>query len=65
MRVIAQVMFWLAVLLMVDAAVGLWTLHFWSTRMPGVNVRRIAFWEVGTAAVLLAGYYALVRWAGA
>lgn len=51
------IIFWLAVLLLLDAGLALFFLGSWQKRLPGLNIKLIAAIEVALAAVLLALYY--------
>ncbi|MFH0953599.1 MAG: hypothetical protein V1873_04650 [Verrucomicrobiota bacterium] len=49
----ATILFWVSIVMLVDAAIGLWGLNYWQKLMPRVNVRLIALIEACAAAVLL------------
>lgn len=55
----SKIVFWIGILMLVDAAIDLWGLNFWQRLMPQVNVKRIALWEALLAVLLLAGWFAL------
>ena len=50
---LATILFWISIVMLVDAAVGLWGLNYWQRLMPSVNVKLIALIEAATAGVLL------------
>lgn len=52
-------MFWIAVVMLVDAAIDLWGLNFWQKLVPQVNVKRLALIEALVALVLLMIYFGL------
>jgi hypothetical protein len=45
--------FWAAIVLLVDAAFGLWNNDRFSEMAPKINIQRIAFIEAGAAFALL------------
>lgn len=49
--------FWAAVVLLVDAAVGLWNHERFSGLSPKINIPLIAFAEAGVAIVLLTVHF--------
>ena len=53
------IIFWLAILLLVDAGIGLWGLNYWQKMVPRINIKRIAFIEAAGALLLLAVYWLL------
>ncbi len=56
-------LFWAAVVLLVDAAIGFGGLNYWDRVMPKLNVRLLATVEMLVAALLLLIYFA-GRWLG-
>ena len=53
--------FWLAVLLLVDASIGLWGLNVWQQLAPNHDIKTIAFWEALAALTMLIIYFMLGR----
>lgn len=49
--------FWAAMILMLDAAFGLWNHERLGKMAPKINIPLLAFAEVGAAIVLLAVHY--------
>jgi hypothetical protein len=49
--------FWLAIALLVDAAVGLWWADRWQKLAPRLNVQRLALIEAAAAIVILLVHY--------
>lgn len=45
--------FWIAVLMLVDAAFGLWGESTWQAMLPNIRIRRIALIEALVALVIL------------
>lgn len=45
--------FWVAVVMLADAGIGLWGLNLWQKVVPGWNIRRIAQTEALTALLIL------------
>lgn len=52
-------MFWIGIILMIDASIGLWGESYWKRLTPGLHIRMIAFIELGVAVVLIAASYLL------
>jgi len=55
------IVFWLAVLMLVDAAIGLWGLNVWQQLAPNLDIKTIAFWEALAAMTMLIIYFVLGR----
>ena len=53
--------FWLAVLMLVDAAIGLWGLNIWQQLAPSLDIKKIAFYETLAALVMLIAYFVIRR----
>jgi hypothetical protein len=49
--------FWLAIVMLVDAAIGLWWSNRWQKLAPRVNVPRLALMEAAAAMVILAVHF--------
>ena len=49
--------FWAAIVLLVDAAFGLWNNDRFSKMTPKINIPRIAFIEAGVAVILLTVHF--------
>ena len=49
--------FWLAVVMLVDAAIGLWGLNLWQQMAPKLNIKKLAFYETLVALVMLIVYF--------
>ena len=45
--------FWIAVVMLVDAACGLWGESTWQAMLPKIRIRRIALLEAAAALTLL------------
>ncbi len=56
----AAIRFWLAVVMLTDAAVGLLGARHWQRMAPRVNIQRIALIEAAAALIILAIHF----WAG-
>ena len=52
-----NIRFWLAIVLLVDSAVGLWGFSRLEALVPGVPVRRLALVEAGLGLLLLARHF--------
>ena len=52
-----NIAFWAAVIMLVDAAIGLWGLNYWERIVPNLNVKRIALVEVVVSLVILGTYF--------
>ncbi len=50
------IIFWLAILLLVDAGIGLWGLNYWQKMVPRIHIKRIALIEAAGALLLLVFY---------
>ena len=53
--------FWVAVLMLVDAAIGLWGLNVWQQLAPRINIKKVAFYETLAALVMLIAYFVIRR----
>jgi len=51
------IIFWVAVLLLADAGMGLLFLTAWQKRLPSLNIQKIATVEVLISSILLAVYF--------
>jgi hypothetical protein len=49
--------FWLAILMLVDASIGLWWSDRWQRIAPRVNVQRVALIEAAVALSILAMHF--------
>ena len=49
--------FWAAIVLLVDAAFGLWNHERFAEMVPKINIPRIAFVEAGAAIALLTVHF--------
>ena len=49
--------FWAAIVLLVDAAFGLWNYERFAEMVPKINIPRIAIIEAGAAIVLLSVHF--------
>jgi len=52
-----HILFWISVIMLVDAAIDLWGLPFWQRLVPGFNVKKIAFYEILAALFLLIVFF--------
>jgi hypothetical protein len=53
----SAIRFWAAIVLLLDASFGLWNHERFSNLAPKINIRLVAFVEVGVAILLLAVHY--------
>lgn len=51
-------LFWIGIVLVVDAAIDLYALDFFRQRLPQINVRKIALFESLIGLILLIVYFA-------
>jgi hypothetical protein len=59
MSTFASILFWLGIVLMIDGACGLFFQGKWQKMARGLDIRRIAFVELGLSLALLTGHYIL------
>ena len=53
MATLQTIRFWIAIIMLVDAALGLWGSHRWQKMIPGLNIVRVALIEALAALTLL------------
>jgi hypothetical protein len=54
-----NILFWIAIVMLVDAAIGLWSVNYWQKLAPRFPIQRIAFIEASLALLLLTLYFLL------
>lgn len=54
-----NVVFWIAVVMLIDAAIGLYGESFWTKVAPKVPIRKIALIEAALALAMLGVYFYL------
>ena len=54
-----NILFWVAVVMLVDAAIGLWNINLWQKIAPRFPIQRVALIEAATALVMIAMYFVL------
>ncbi|WP_372808242.1 hypothetical protein [Pontiella sp.] len=59
MSTFSSILFWLGIVLMIDGACGLFFQEKWQKLASGLDIRRIAFVELGLSVALLTAHYAL------
>ena len=55
----AQVLKWVAIIMMIDSGIGILGLRIWKRRLAGIDVEKIALIEAALAVVLLGISFAL------
>ncbi|HBA84480.1 MAG TPA: hypothetical protein DCZ95_10335 [Verrucomicrobia bacterium] len=54
-----NILFWIAIVMLVDAAIGLWGANVWQKLAPRFPIQRIALIEAAAALLLLTMYFVL------
>ena len=54
-----NILFWVAVVMLVDAAIGLWSINLWQKMAPRFPIQRIALIEAAIALGLIVIYFVL------
>ena len=54
-----NVRIWIAIIMLIDAAIGLWGESVWQRHMPSINVRRIALIEAAAALAIVVLHFGL------
>ena len=50
---LSTIRFWIAILMLLDVAIGLWSLDYLQRLIPSINIRRIILIEAIAAIVIL------------
>ena len=50
---------WIAIVLLVDAGIGLWGENTWQKLAPSINIRRVALIEAAAALAIVAIHFGL------
>ena len=54
-----NVRIWIAIVMLIDAAIGLWGESSWQRLCPSINIRRIALIEAAAALAIVAIHFGL------
>ena len=54
-----NVRIWIAIVMLIDAAIGLWGESSWQRLCPSINIRRIALIEAAAALAIVALHFGL------
>jgi len=54
-----NVRIWIAIVMLIDAAIGLWGESSWQRLCPTINIRRIALIEAAAALAIVAIHFGL------